>query len=98
MSGWSQAIESWGGGQIGRKSLICLEANDPFNDLLLRKYFLTLEGHFELTQCPSRALNSPSVLLVKLQRIKNSVRGVELGAEVPGHCQEQSTQTLIVRL
>ena len=59
---------------------------------------LTLEGLFELTQCPSRALNSPFALLLELQRNKDTVRCAALGAEVPGHRQQQLTQTLIVRL
>ena len=57
----------------------------------------TLEGLFELTRLPSRALNSPRALLPELQRYKDTVRCGALGAEVPGHCQEQVTQTLIVR-
>ena len=55
---------------------------------------LTLEGLLELTQRPSRALISP--LFVELQRIKDSVRCGLLGVKVPGHQQEQLTQTLIV--
>ena len=35
---------------------------------------LTLEGVFELTQRPSRALNSPRVLLPELHRNKDTVR------------------------
>merc|ERR1712073_77905 len=58
----------------------------------------TLEGLFELTQRPSRALDSPRALLPELQRYKDTVRCAALGAEVPGHCQQQLTQTLIVRL
>ena len=57
-----------------------------------------LEGLFELTRRPSRALDSPRALLPELQRYKDTVRGAVLGAEVPGHCQQQLTQTLIVRL
>ena len=41
---------------------------------------------------PSRAL------LPELQRYKDTVRCGELGAEVPGHRQQQLTQTLNVRL
>ena len=44
--------------------------------------------------CPSRALDLPHALVLELQ----SVRCGALGAEVPGHSQEQLTQTLIVRL
>ena len=58
----------------------------------------TLEGLFELTRCPSRALDSPRALLPELQRYKSTVRCGALGAEVPGHRQQQLTQTLIVRL
>ena len=58
----------------------------------------TLEGLFELTRRPSRALDSPRALLPELQRYKDTVRCGALGAEVPGHRQQQLTQTLIVRL
>ena len=58
----------------------------------------TLEGLFELTWRPSQALDSPRALLPELQRNKDTVRCVELGAKVPGHRQEQLTQTLIERL
>ena len=58
----------------------------------------TLEVLFELTRRPSRALDSPRALLLELQRIKDSVRCIALGAEVPGHRQKQLTQTLIVHL
>ena len=58
----------------------------------------TLEGLFELTRCPSWALDSPRVSLPDLQRYKDTVRGAALGAEVPGHHQQQLTQTLVVRL
>ena len=58
----------------------------------------TLEGLFELTQRPSQALDSPRVLLPELQRYKDTVRCASLSAEVPGHRQQQLTQTLIVRL
>ena len=58
----------------------------------------TLEGLFELTRRPSRALDSPRALLPELQRYKDTVRCAALGAEVPGHRQQQLTQTLIVGL
>ena len=58
----------------------------------------TLEGLFELTRRPSRALDSPRALLPELQRNKDNVRCPAIGAEVPGHRQKQLTQTLIVRL
>ena len=46
---------------------------------------------FELTQCPSRALDSPRVLLPELQRNKVTVNRTALGSEVPGHHPEQLT-------
>ena len=58
----------------------------------------TLQGLFELTQRPSRALDSPRALLPELQRYKDTVRCVALGAKVPGHRQQQLMQTLMVRL
>ena len=45
----------------------------------------TLEGLFELTRRPSRALDSPRALLPELQRYKDIVRCAALGAEVLGH-------------
>ena len=59
---------------------------------------LTLEGFFELTQRPSRALDLPRALLSELQRYKDTVWCAELGVEVPGHNREQLMQTLIVCL
>ena len=53
---------------------------------------------FDLTQRPSRALDSPRALLPKLYRNKGTVRCAVLGAKVPRHHQIQVTQTLIVRL
>ena len=58
----------------------------------------TLEGLFELTRRPSRALDSPRELLPKLQRYKDTVRCAALGTEVPGHCQQQLMQTQIAHL
>ena len=58
----------------------------------------TLEGLFELTRRPSLALDLPRPLLPELQRYKDTVRCAALGVEVPGHHQEQWTQTLIVSL
>ena len=72
-------------------SLSCLPATPSFPSR-------TLEGLFELTRRLSRALDSPRALLPELQRYKDTVRCAALGAEVPGHCQQQLTQTLIVRL
>ena len=57
-----------------------------------------LEGLYELTRRPSRALDSPRALLPELQRYKDTVKCAAPGAEVPGHRQQQLTQTLIVRL
>ena len=51
----------------------------------------TLEGLFELTGRPSRALNSPRALLPELQRYKDTVRCAVLGAEVPGLRQDSRT-------
>ena len=48
------------------------------NDLVMGKALFhrsqILEGLFELTQRPSRALDSPSALLPELHRNKNTVR------------------------
>ena len=57
-----------------------------------------LKGFFELTRRPLRAICLPRALLPELQRYKDTVRCATLGAEVPGHRQQQLTQTLIVRL
>ena len=57
-----------------------------------------LEGRFELTRRPSRALDSPRMLLPELQRYKDTVVYAALSAEVPGHHQQKLMQTLIVRL
>ena len=54
----------------------------------------TLEGLFELTRRPSRALDSPCALLLKLKRYRDMVRCAALDTEVPGHHQEQLTQIL----
>ena len=40
----------------------------------------------------------PTVLQSEQQRNKDTVRCAALGGEVPGHRQQQLTQTLIVRL
>ena len=58
----------------------------------------TLEGLFELTGQPSSALYWPCALLPELQRYKDTVRFVAQDMEVPGHRQQQPTQTLIVRV
>ena len=96
-------------GQLGKKTIDLPEEQikEPSSE---KHYFLsfppatpsspslTLEGLFELTRHPSRALKLSLALLPELQRYKDTVRCGALGAEVPGHCQQQLTQTLIVRL
>ena len=57
-----------------------------------------LKGLFELTRRPSRALNLDAYVASELQRYKDTIRCDWLGAKVPGHCEEQLTQTLIVCL
>ena len=44
---------------------------------------MTLEGFCELTQCPSRALNFISYMVCGTSDIKDAVRFVTLGVEVP---------------
>ena len=58
----------------------------------------TIEELFELTLSLQEPTTSPLKLDLKLQRYKDTVRCGALGAEVPGHRQQQLTQTLIVRL
>ena len=48
---------------------------------LPRLYLRPLKGFFELTRRSSRALDSPRALLPELQRSKDTVRCVALGAE-----------------
>ena len=55
-------------------------------------------GPFKGTVSAQQVLDSPRALLPELQRYKATVRCAALGAEVPGHRQQQLTQTLIVRL
>ena len=71
---------------MGVKSLICLEGKSMTllrrNTILLRSSqqlrtsspSQTLEGLFELTRRPSRALDLPCVLLPELQIYKDTVR------------------------
>ena len=54
----------------------------------------TLEGLFELTRRPSRALDSPRAFLPELQRYKDTVRCAAIVAEVPRQRQQQLMQTL----
>ena len=79
----------------------------PFDGEILSFLFLpatplspsrTLEGLFELIWQTSRAFDWPGVLLLELQGNKDTVRCALLDAEVPGRCQKQLTQTLIVLL
>ena len=55
----------------------------------------TVEGLFELTRRPSWAFDSPRPLLPELQRYKDSARCAALGAEVPGHRQQQLIANLV---
>ena len=57
-----------------------------------------LKGFFELTGRPSRAFNLDAYVALELQRYKDTFRCGALGAEVPGHRQEQLTQTFDMRL
>ena len=69
------------------------QINDPSSGKL---YFLPF---LQATpSSPSRTLDSPHALLPELQRYKDTTRCAALGVEVPGHRQQQLTQTLIVRL
>ena len=68
----------------------------PSSQQLPRLRLWTLEGLFGMTCRPLRALNSPCELFPELQRYKDTVRCAALGHEVPGHGQEQLTQTLFI--
>ena len=72
--------------------------NLPFLPVTPSSPSLSLEGLFELTWCPSRALDSPHALPLGQQRNKNTIRCAALGVEVLGHCKEQFMQTLIACL
>ena len=98
-----------GTGKIGKQfiDLPGWQNNDPSSGKHYSLPFLratpsslsrTLKGLFELTRRPSRALDSPRALLPELQRYKDTVRCAAVGAEVPGHRQQQLTQTLILCL
>ena len=54
--------------------------------------------HFYFSFLPATPLSPSRALLPELQRYKDTIRCAALGAEVPGHRQQQLTQTLIVRL
>ena len=56
------------------------------------------EKHYSLPLLPATPSSPSRALLPELQRYKDTVRCALLGAEVPGHRQQQLTQTLIVRL
>ena len=61
--------------------------------------FQTIEGLFELTRRPSRALDSPHALLLEQQRYEDTARYGSHGRGGPRtHCQKQFTQASIVRL
>ena len=92
-SGGSQEIIS-SVGKIAKKSLICLKGNSMTphegNIILFRSSqqlpcLCLLEGLLEVTQRPSRALDSPRALLAELQRIKDTVGCAALGKKAPGH-------------
>ena len=51
----------------------------------------TLEGLFELTRCPPRALALPLELPPELQRNKDTVGSAALNAEVLGHRQQSAS-------
>ena len=74
----------------------CCSLRYPLATPLSRR--CTLEGIFELTRRPSRALHLPRVLLLELQRNNYTVRCVALGVEVPGDHHEQLAKTSIVHL
>ena len=94
---------------FSEKSLICLEGKSMTphrgntnlfrsSQQLPRLRLGPIEGLFELT----RTLLGPSTRLVRCFRNYRDTRTpsgcAALGAEVPGHRQQQLTQTLIVRL
>ena len=59
-----------------------------------------LEGLFELTQRPSRALglSTCNCFITSETQLQGHVRCGAVAAEFTGHCQNQLTQTLIVHL
>ena len=56
----------------------------------------TLKGLYELTLRPLRAISPPCTLRPQLQKNKDTIGCAWSGSKVPGHCQKQLTQTLIV--
>ena len=54
--------------------------------------------HYSLPFLPATPSSPSRALLLELHRYKDTVRCAALGAEVPGHRQQQLTQTWIVRL
>ena len=81
-----------------RKNGALRQKNIPLLSTIPLSLPLTFEGLFELTRRPSKALDLPRALLLELKIYMVTVRCAVLGAEVPGHCQKQLAQTLIVRL
>ena len=86
------------GGQKGKKiiDLPVGQINDPSSGKYYSLPFLpatpsspsrTLEGLFELTRRPSRALDSPRALLPGLQRNEDTVRCAVQGANFTGRRQ-----------
>ena len=82
---------------------VWIEINDPLSGKHYSLPFLpatpsspsrNLEGLFELTRRPSRALDLPRALLPELQRYKDTVRCAALGVEIPGHRQQQTDANL----
>ena len=55
-------------------------------------------GYCSLPFLPATPSSLSRTLPPELKGYKDTVMCAALGAEVPGHCQEQLTQTLIVRL
>ena len=93
MQGGLQEIR-YQGGQKRKETLICMTS------LIVKcQWGISLGKHSFLvlhTLSPSRTLDSARTFLPELRRNKDTVRCAVLGAEVPGHRQEQLTQTLIV--
>ena len=87
-TGGVASIEILGGPDRYKKSMICLEGRLTlfsssllFLPAILLSPSRTLEGLFELTWHPSRALDLPRALLLELQRYKDTARCAALGTE-----------------